>query len=260
MIIDAHLHLDDQLYKSADEAAYDLSNQLEEAGIDQGIVLHLESQPWSLEDFSKATSKYTNLKSFVNINPNKANADQILKRSVQEFGYIGLKLHPRLQKINVNDLSTIRLVNFAGELGIPVLIDAFPDGTSLMQGFSPLHYAYLAKECQNTKIIWAHMGGHYVIDFMMLAKRLPNVYMDCSYSLLYYRSSSVTKDMIYAMRSMKFDRIFYGSDYPDRSIALSLEMSIDCLKENDIGESEMAKLMGENAKIFFDGIINVLNK
>ena len=39
-----------------------------------------------------------------------------------------------------------------------------------------------------------------------------------AYSLLYYLESNVSKDIIYAMKSMKFDKIMYGSDYPDRNI------------------------------------------
>ena len=65
----------------------------------------------------------------------------------------------------------------------------------------------------------------YVLDFMMLAKRLPNVYMDCSYSLLYYQGSPTLKNLVYAMKSMKMERIFYGSDYPDREIKESLDLS-----------------------------------
>ena len=139
----------------------------------------------------------------------------------------------------------------AGELNVPVLIDAFPDGTHLMQGFSPFNYSKLASQCPKTKFIWAHMGGHYVLDFMMLAKRLENVYMDTSYSLLYYQTDSVIDNLIYCMRSMKFDKIFYGSDYPDRSIKTSLEMSIDILKKKGLTDIQLKKILFENANNFF---------
>jgi predicted TIM-barrel fold metal-dependent hydrolase len=121
-----------------------------------------------------------------------------------------------------------------------------------MQGFSALRYANLAVSCPKTKIIFAHMGGHHVIDFMMLAKRIPNVYFDISYSWLYYQSSSVIGDMAYAMRSMKFDRVFYGSDYPDRPIQISLDMSINLLKKHNLSEAEFKKIMFENARDFYN--------
>ena len=95
------------------------------------------------------------------------------------------------------------------------------------------------------------MGGHYVLDFMMLAKRLKNVYMDISYSFLYYQSDSVIDNIIYCMRSMKFDKIFYGSDYPDRSIKTSLEMSMKILKKKGLTDTQLQKILFENSNSFF---------
>ena len=252
MIIDAHLHLDDKFDGTAYGAAKELSRQLKEADIERGVVLHLEAQSWSAEEFSEAISPYSNLRGFINIHPNKSNANLLLRDGIEKLGFTGLKLHPRLQEFGVDDEETVQLVQAAGEMNIPVLIDAFPDGTHLMQGFSPLRYAKLALSCPKTKIIFAHMGGHYVIDFMMLAKRIPNVYFDISYSWLYYQSSSVPSDMVYAMRSMKFDRIFYGSDYPDRSISISLDMSVNFLKKHNLSEVELNKIMFKNARDFFN--------
>ena len=83
---------------------------------------------------------------------------------------------------------------------------------------------------------------------MMLAKRLPNVHMDCSYSLLYYRGSSVTNDLLYAMKSMRYDRIFYGSDYPDRSLKDSLEQSLVMFDQYGINGEALNKIMYENCE------------
>lgn len=251
MIIDTHLHLDDKFDGTAQGAARELDRQLAETGVARAIVLQLEIQPWSAIEVSEAISMYPRLRSFINVHPNRGEPERLLREGIEDLGYIGLKLHPRLQGFSIDDERTTRLVQAAGEMNVPVLIDAFPDGTHLMQGFSPLKYAWLAQQCPKTRIIWAHMGGHYVMDFMMLAKRLPNVYFDLSYSLLYYQNSSIPNDMIYAMRSMKFERIFYGSDYPDRSIAHSLEMSLQFLRSRGLSENDLAKIMAKNAQDFF---------
>jgi predicted TIM-barrel fold metal-dependent hydrolase len=95
------------------------------------------------------------------------------------------------------------------------------------------------------------MGGHYVLDCMMLAKRLPNVFFDTSYSLLYYQKSSIPNNMVYAMHSMKFDRVFYGSDYPDRPILASLNQSLDFLTSQGLTEMQLSKIMGGNIMDFF---------
>lgn len=251
MIIDAHLHLDDKIDGTAIGAARELDRQLCDANIDRAVVLQLEAQPWSVEEVAEAIAEFPRLRAFVNVHPAGGRPEHLLREGIEELGYIGLKLHPRLQDFAVDDERTARLVQAAGEMDVPVLIDAFPDGSHLMQGFSPLKYALLAKRCPQTRIIIAHMGGHYVLDFMMLAKRLPNVYFDFSYSLLYYQTSSVPGDMVYAMRSMKFERIFYGSDYPDRSVSVSLERSLEYLRGSGISGVELDKIMGSNAQRFF---------
>ncbi len=251
IVIDSHLHLDEGVDGTASGGARELDRQLADAGVARAVVLHLDIQPWGMEEFSEAISQTSRIKAFVNLHPDQPDVNNTLRHAVQKLGYIGLKLHPRLQEFTVDDPATVRLVRAAGEIGVPVLIDAFPDGTHLMQGFDPVKYAVLAKQCPGTRIIWAHMGGHYVLDFMMLAKRLPNVFFDISYSLLYYQKSSIPTDMVYAMRSMKFDRIFYGSDYPDRPVAPSLHQSLEFLAGQGLTEAQLAKIVGGNACDFF---------
>ena len=110
----------------------------------------------------------------------------------------------------------------------------------------------VAKACPDTRIVVAHMGGHHVLDLMMLAKRIPNMYFDTSYTLLYYRGSAVIQNIVYAMRSMRFERIFYGSDYPDRSIKDTVDGSYNLLKEYGLSEDEITKILYTNAKEFLD--------
>jgi predicted TIM-barrel fold metal-dependent hydrolase len=251
VIIDAHLHLDERVDGTAFGAAMELDRQLAAADVDAAVVLHLQQQPWSAEEFAAAIEHFPRLRGFINVHPAQAQSQQILAHAIENLGYIGLKLHPRLQGFAVDDPQTSALVKAAGELNVPVLIDAFPDGTHLLQGFSAIKYALLARECPQTRIIWAHMGGHHVLDFMMLAKRLPNVYLDFSYSLLYYQTSAVPQNMVYAMRSLKFERIFYGSDYPDRSIAETLKFTLDYLLDSGLSEEEITRVMGLNAQQFF---------
>ena len=126
MIIDAHLHLNDKFDGTAHGAATELSRQLKESDVERGIVLHLEAQSWSAEEFSEAISPHSNLRGFINIHPNKSNANLLLRDGIEKLGFIGLKLHPRLQEFGVDDEETVHLVQAAGEMNIPVLIDAFP--------------------------------------------------------------------------------------------------------------------------------------
>ena len=251
MIIDTHLHLNNLVNDSAELAVNELLKQMNKSKVLRAIVIHLEDQGWSKEEFSEAISKSKKLHGFVNINPYSGNANKELRNSIEKLNFIGLKIHPRIQKIDLDDKRTDNLVRFAGEMNIPVIIDAFPDGISLMEGFSVRKYALLAKKNPNTRFIWAHCGGHYVIDFMLAAKRFKNVFMDISYSLLYFMESNISKDIIYAMKSMKFDKIMYGSDYPDRTIKETITLSKKIMKKEKLNTKEMNKIFFLNAKNFF---------
>ncbi|GAA0815556.1 TatD family hydrolase [Colwellia asteriadis] len=248
--IDSHLHLDSWTFPCISEASAQLQQQLAAANIEKGIILHLLIQPWSISDVAQVIAKHSRLEAFVNVHPDDKDAFSIMNKAIKEQGFCGIKLHPRLQKLDMTSASLIELCRHAASLNVPVLLDAFPDGTGLMQGFNPLHYAKLAKECPQTRFIWAHMGGHHVLDMMMLAKRLENVYFDCSYSLLYFRGSSVPQNMVYAMNSMRFERVFYGSDYPDRNIKTSLNESVALLKSLQVNDEQLEKLLYTNFKSF----------
>lgn len=246
-IIDTHLHLSPQVSPVAATAAMTLDNDLAACNVERAVVLHLLAQPWSVDEFAEAISKTKRLSAFINIDPLKEDARSRLRDGIENLGFIGLKLHPRLQKFDLDEPSVHRLVGYAGEIGVPVLIDAFPDGDWLMMGFHPLAFARLARACPQTRIIIGHFGGHYCIDFMMLAKRLPNVWFDLSYSLLYYAGSSVISNLLYCCRSMKYQRVMYGSDYPDRDIASTVRMSLEVFESSGIAKPDLDRLLVHNA-------------
>lgn len=248
--IDTHLHLDESVPGGADKAVAVLRDQMEEAGVERGVVLHLEAQRWSLEEVASAVNAEKSLLLFANVNPMDPEATDKLRWAIGELGCAGLKLHPRLQDYGVNHNRTIGLVRVAGKLGVATLIDAFPDGDWLLQGHTMLDYAHLARACESSKLIIAHMAGHKVLDAMMLAKRTPNIYFDTSYSLLYYRGSSIPGDLVYAMRSMRFKRIFYGSDYPDRGMKETVDESIKVMREQNVSDVELDAIMYQNALEF----------
>jgi len=251
LIIDSHLHLDPIVDGTAIGAVKELEKQLIENEISRAIVLHLNFQPWSLDEFANAISESKILKPYINLEPQKTECSNLFFEEIIAMGFIGIKLHPRLHNFSLNDPKTIELVRMAGYFSLPVLIDAFPDGSYIMSGFNPLSYSNLALACPDTRMIWAHLGGYRVFDFLFLSKRLSNVYLDFSYSLLYFEGSSVVQDIIFAMKSLRFNKVFYGSDYPDRSINISLNKTLDILHKHGLTEEEINKIMGKNIKSFF---------
>jgi len=253
-VIDTHLHLDDQNFESPFKAADFLAKELAVNHISRGIILQLDMQRWSAQSVANAIEKHDCLAGFINIDPYKFDALERLEQGVDTYGYIGLKLHPRLQRFSLDDTQVIELVGAAGELNIPVLIDAFPDGEWLLMGFKPELFGRLADRCPGTRIILAHFGGHHCIDMMMLAKRFRNVYLDLSFSLLYYQGSSVVGDILYSCKSMKYHKIFYGSDYPDRSVGETLLTAREIFERQNVNPTDIRRIFYQNAKEFFNWV------
>jgi len=91
---------------------------------------------------------------------------------------------------------------------------------------------------------------------MLIAKRIPNIYLNIAYTLLYYRGSSITSDLIYAIKSMRGERIFYGSDYPDRPLGLSLELTKEIFQASGLEKSLVHKVLYDNASEFIEKFVS----
>ncbi len=244
-IIDAHLHLDDRPGGSAADAAARLVADMQSSGVGHAVVLHLLWQPWSVEEVADALAQQPTLTGFINVDPNSPTALADLQHGF-DLGFRGLKLHPRIQKYRPDDAACIALVQRAGELQMPVLIDCFPDGDWLMAGLNVLQYATLARAAPQTKVIVAHAAGHHCIDLLMLAKRVPNLWFDVSYSLLYY-GSPVVEALFYCLKSIRYERVNFGTDYPDRDLKTSIEMSLALLDKHGVTGEAREKLLWKNA-------------
>ncbi len=129
---------------------------------------------------------------------------------------------------------------------MPVLLDCFPDGDWLMAGLNVLQYATLARQSPNTTVIVAHAAGHHCLDLLMLAKRVKNLWFDISYSLLYY-GSPVIEAIFYAMESIRYERVLFGTDYPDRSLRTSVEKSLELMDKFGVCGEAREKLLWKNA-------------
>ncbi len=246
-IIDAHVHLDEKI-GNFENSLRSLKSQMKQASVDRAVLLHLTTQPWDPREFSAKRLRDPNIKTFYHLNPFEPSASNSLKQAVKEWGFSGLKLHPRLHRFPIDAPEVCSLVKLAGEeYGVPVLIDAFPDGVALSMGFHPSKFAQLARGCPATKLIFAHGGGHYILDFMMIAKAFPNVSLDISFSVLYYFGGHVRNDFTYALKSTKCNRVMYGSDYPSQKMKESVEVILAILKRSKIGREEMEKLFYQNA-------------
>lgn len=186
---------------------------------------------------------------FPSVNPGSSSSGAELER-LRASGAWGLKLHPRLHDYHLDSKECVTLLGIADKLKMPVMVDCFPDGKSISLGNTPEIFAFLAEKLPDLRIAIGHSGGHRILDALMVAKSFKNIYLDLSFTLLYYRNSSVIRDIAYAIQNMNAERIFWGSDYPDRGYKETVDLSIKEFKAMNLPEKLLKPILENNAAIF----------
>ena len=80
----------------------------------------------------------------------------------------------------------------------------------------------------------------------MVAKSYSNIYLDLSFTLLFYRGSTVMEDIKYVIRSMKCKRMFWGTDYPDRPYGDTIHYTMQEFDKMELCEDEMSMILNDN--------------
>ncbi len=218
MIVDAHLHL----ARPGSPAAVrlgrpatpdELLRQMDRAGITAAVVLGLPGYQAPGEVLELCRSAPDRLFPLMGVDPRSGDDITAIGRA-RELGFYGLKLHPRLNGVPLDDPRWDRILEAAAEHHLPVLFDAVPQSTEL-----PLHaldyhaFDRLARRHRNVTMVLAHACAPDVMGAYLVAKGNPNVHIDVSFSLMYYAGSSVELDL--GFLSDKLDRfVLYGSDFP----------------------------------------------
>lgn len=164
---------------------------------------------------------------------------------VAALGVRIIKLHPHTQKFIVTDPRVLTLVQQAGALGLLVLMD----NANIIAGDSE-NLFNLALAAPKTTFIFAHMGGlnfrfWNILSLARTAENLfaNNIYFDLSGTVLLAADSPIEAEFIWTLRNVGVDHVLLGSDYPQ----VTLAQTLDALERLDLEPSEKAKLRYANA-------------
>ena len=169
---------------------------------------------------------------------------------VAALGVKRLKIHPHTQKFDPADPRVLALVRRAGELDVVVVID----NANIVPGGDSEKLFNLALAAPKTKFIFAHMGGlnfrfWNILKMARTAEGLfgDNIYFDISTMVTLAADAPIEEEFIWTMRNVGIDHILIGSDYPQFSLAQTLE----AFEKLDLSEAEKAKIRHGNAKALF---------
>lgn len=282
MIIDFHTHIFPErlaqstiarLSDSADIKNYvegtlsDLKSSMEHAQIDYSIILPVVTKPQQEKTINRVAIETNErfekngILSFGGIHPENEDYKDIL-RFLANNGVKGIKLHPVFQKTYFNDIRYKRILACAMEHDLIVVTHAGYDISYPGADFvTPAHILPIMKELKPQKLVLAHMGGWNCWDEVLSSIAGGDVYLDTSFSLTPLRSPASKKtplsrnqktarlqlgigQFVNLVKKHGSDRILFGSDSPwsDQTEC------IDILKNTGLSDTDLAKIMGINAK------------
>ena len=159
---------------------------------------------------------------------------------VLDAGARGIKLHPRAQKISLQDERLTPVFQLAASRNVPILIHGG-------RGLPPIaaHLHALVERCAGVQLIIAHAG---IADMGNLTARfagLPGVYFDTSVW------SGV--DLLDFYAQMPPEQIVYASDYPYARQPNSLLMALRTARLAGFDERDIANLLSGNATRIANG-------
>jgi len=214
MIIDAHTHLGKATCPKWSVLPEDLLREMDRFEVDKAIVFpqynvvpgdYLPQNQW----LAKVVKEYPDrLIGFARINPVKENCLEILKRSIEDGGFKGVKLHQSDDSWNYSPLC-IQLFENIKEYRLPIILHGRANILEKITGNFP-----------EIPIIFAHMtgGAHtgYVREIWKIAEKYINIYFETSGIIMPKAAISGT------VERFGVERVIFGSNFPLGDMGFSL--------------------------------------
>lgn len=205
MIIDFHTHIfPEKIAARTIEKLENLANikafsdgrqeglitSMEQAGVDLSVVLPVLTRPEQFDTVNKfaiqLNEKYQDKKkrllSFGGIHPKTPNYKEQLQL-IHNWGLCGIKLHPDYQSTYIDDIKYMKIIDYASQLGLIIVIHAgidvgFPDNVRC----TPKRIRKVLDEVAPKNMVLAHYGSFGLWEEVEELLVGQNVYFDTAYT------------------------------------------------------------------------------
>jgi predicted TIM-barrel fold metal-dependent hydrolase len=237
-----------------------LLHALDQAGVDQAVVLPLRSENYGwrvsneyiLQTVKQAPDR---LIGFAGVSPLADDARAELRTAIETLGLRGLKLHPPMQMFDPGDVRCFPVYDLMQQYGLPVLFHTGSGPNNLSDRHSkPYLVDEVAVHFPRLKIILAHAGRFWYQDTLTMMRRQPNVSVDISanvgkatgYGLL-LRLLTDIKELVGNLK-----RVLFASDYPWYQPALMKDLLLQA-QEASRSLPEPLHITSQEVQDIFDG-------
>ncbi len=244
-----------------DGTAGALRASMEEAGVDYSVLLPVATRTGQQEDINRNAievnrhSKETGLISFGGIHPENEDYREIL-RGLSENGVKGVKIHPVFQRVAIDDIRYLRIIECASENDMIVITHAGYDIGFPGEDFSSVRrIEKMLDIVKPRKMVLAHMGGWDCWEEVEERIVGRDVWLDTAFSLLPIEPAPGTvrgpeenppltgEQFLRMVRRHGADRILFGTDSPWSG---QKEM-VAAIQGSGLDEKEQEAILGGNA-------------
>lgn len=244
-----------------DGTAGALRASMREAGVDYSVLLPVVTRPGQQKDINQAAietnrhSTETGLISFGGIHPENEDYRAIL-RGLAENGVKGVKIHPVFQRVPIDDIRYLRIIECAGENDMIVITHAGYDIGFPGEDFSSVgRIERMLDAVKPRKFVLAHMGGWGCweeVEERILGR---DVWLDTAFSLLPIEAAPGTVrcpeenpplsrgQFLRMVRRHGAARILFGTDSPWSG---QREM-VAAVRDSGLDAGEQEAVLGGNA-------------
>ncbi len=260
MIIDFHTHIfPDKIAARSIEALSKVSGikaatdgtinglltSMNKSGVDLSVIMPVVTKPSQFESvntFAKSVNELYagRLLSFGGIHPDSEDYKAELDR-IKELGLPGIKLHPDYQGVMIDDIRYMRIIEYANELGLIILVHAGIDiGLPEPVHCPPDKARKVLDVIKPEKLVLAHMGGWKQWDAVYEYLAGENVYLDTAFTFDYIDLDS----FLNIWEKHEREKILFATDSPWSDA----EKDIAVLKEIVNRPNDIEAVLGGNAK------------
>ena len=192
-----------------------LKASMKENTIDIAVVLPVVTKPAQFDTINRYAAEITGkdgMISFGGIHPDTEDYQEKLEQ-IKALGLLGIKLHPDYQSTFVDDPKMVRMIQYATELGLIVVLHAgldigYPDPIHC----PPNRSANMLSQISNpdAKIVLAHMGGFGQWDEVEEYLVGKKVWLDTAYTFGHIPEEQLLR----IVRNHGADRILFATDSP----------------------------------------------
>lgn len=163
-----------------------------------------------------------------------------------------VKFHSYFQKITEKDYDNcVEISKICEEFKIPILIDTSFGGEHLYKIKNLELAVEILKKVKEIPVVLLHSGGLKVLEAFLVAEQFPNVFLDTSFSVNYFKNFSILKNYIEVYKKLGCNRVIYGSDFPYSDLRQSFNDTYNLLRKAFKTKTDIEKVFYKNAiKIF----------